>query len=49
MKYRIVEEKGQKTGKLRFYIQKRKKKHFGGYKWVNAETYDIETKDYETN
>lgn len=41
-KYRIVEEKGKKTGNINFYIQVRRKKPFGGYKWVNKYQYHPE-------
>lgn len=37
--YRIVEETGKLTGNKNFYIQVRRKKLFGGYKWVNKYQY----------
>lgn len=42
VKYRIVEEKGKKTGNVNFYIQVRRKKLFGGYKWVDKYQYHPE-------
>ena len=33
-KYRIVEEKGLKTNRTVYYVQKRVRKLFGGYKWI---------------
>ena len=41
-KYRIREEKGNKLGNIEFYIQRRVKKLFGGYKWVYEYKYHPE-------
>ena len=41
-KYRIVEETGNLTKTKRYYIEKQKRKFFGGYKWVTHYEYHPE-------